>query len=127
MLSLSKRVLSSSIVAVSVVLFIGGCSSKSVPMDTISSAESAINRASENKAEVYAPLELRIAKEKFEKAKELLKDKKYEEAKMLAEEAEVDARLAEEKSRTKEAKKIADEILDSINALKEEIKRLRSY
>ncbi len=126
MLSLSKRVLSGFCVAATVVVF-GGCSSKDIPMDTISNAESAINRADENKAEIYAPLDLRISKEKLEKAKELLKEKKYEEAKMLAEEAEVDARLAEEKSRTKEAKKIAEEILDSINALKEEIKRLRSY
>jgi len=127
MLSLSKRVLNCSIALLSAAVFMSGCSSKNVPLDTISTAESAINRASENKAEVYAPLELRIAKEKLEKAKEFLKDKKYEDARMSAKEAEVDARLAEEKAKTKEARKIAKEILESIEALREEIKRLRNY
>ncbi len=107
------------------IAFLGGCASKNAPVDKISSAEAAISRASENKAQIYSPLELKIAKEKLMKAQDLMKEKKYEEASMLAEEAEADAQLAEEKSRTKETEKIAKDILDSINALKAEIERLK--
>ncbi len=126
MLYLDKKILNSCILSFSALLLFTGCSSKNPPVEKISNAQSAINRASDNKAEVYAPLELKIAKEKLDRAKELSKDKKYEDAEMLAEEAKADARLAEEKSRTKESKKIANEILESINALKTEIKRLRN-
>ncbi len=125
MSKIKDKILSGSILSIAFVIVLSGCASKNPPLDKISSAESAINRASDNKAQIYAPLELKIAKEKLEKAKTLLKDKKYEDAKMIAEEAKVDAELAEEKSRTKETQKIAQEILDSINALKEEIERLR--
>ncbi|NPA82515.1 MAG: DUF4398 domain-containing protein [Epsilonproteobacteria bacterium] len=125
MLKISNKIFKGCMFGLTALILLGGCASKNPPTDKILSAESAISRASENKAEIYDPLNLKIAKEKLQKAKELMKEKKYEEASMLAEEAEVDAQLAEEKSRTKETKKIADEILDSINALKEEIERLR--
>ncbi len=125
MFKIKDKILSSSILSIAFTIFLSGCASKNPPLDRISSAESAINRASDNKAQIYAPLELKIAKEKLEKAKMLLKDKQYEEAAMIAKEAKVDAELAEEKSRTKETQKIAQEILDSINALKAEIERLK--
>ncbi len=125
MFKIKDKILSSSILSIAFTIILSGCASKNPPLDKISSAESAINRASDNKAQIYAPLELKIAKEKVEKAKMLLKDKQYEEAAMIAEEAKVDAELAEEKSRTKETQKIAQEILDSINALKAEIERLK--
>ncbi len=125
MFKIKDKILSSSILSIAFTIVLSGCASKNPPLDKISSAESAINRASDNKAQIYAPLELKIAKEKVEKAKMLLKDKQYEEAAMIAKEAKVDAELAEEKSRTKETQKIAQEILDSINALKAEIERLK--
>ncbi len=125
MFKIKDKILSGSILSIAFTIVLSGCASKNPPLDKISSAESAINRASDNKAQIYAPLELKIAKEKVEKAKMLLKDKQYEEAAMIAEEAKVDAELAEEKSRTKETQKIAQEILDSINALKAEIERLK--
>ncbi len=125
MFKIKDKILSSSILSIAFTIILSGCASKNPPLDKISSAESAINRASDNKAQIYAPLELKIAKEKVEKAKMLLKDKQYEEAAIIAEEAKVDAELAEEKSRTKETQKIAQEILDSINALKAEIERLK--
>ena len=125
MFKIKDKILSGSILSIAFTIVLSGCASKNPPLDKISSAESAINRASDNKAQIYAPLELKIAKEKVEKAKMLLKDKQYEEAAMIAKEAKVDAELAEEKSRTKETQKIAQEILDSINALKAEIERLK--
>ena len=126
MLYLNKKILNSCVLSLSALMLFAGCSAKNPPVEKISNAQSAISRASDNNAEVYSPLELKIAKEKLDRAQELSKEKKYEDAAMLAEEAKIDARLAEEKSRTKESKKIANEILDSINALKAEIKRLRN-
>ncbi len=77
------------------------------PGEGIAAAELALERAQEANAREYAPLEVRLARDKLERAKELARegDDGFAEARRLAEEAKVDARLAEAKARTAETRK----------------------
>jgi hypothetical protein len=100
-----------------------GCATQTAPMETISGAEMAIKVAEESDASVNAPLELKLAKDKLEQANAAVKQEEFEKAKRLADEAMVDARLAQTRSLADKQKKLAEEMRDSIEALQKEIKR----
>lgn len=104
-------------------LFLIGCASKIVPVETISNAEMAINVAKESNAVINAPLELKIAEDKLISARIAVDKEDFENARRLAEQALADAKLAETKSLSIKSKKRAQEMQDSINALKSEIER----
>lgn len=106
-----------------VFLFLIGCASKIVPVETISNAEMAINVAKESNAVINAPLELKIAEDKLISARIAVDKEDFENARRLAEQALADAKLAETKSLSIKSKKRAQEMQDSINALKSEIER----
>jgi hypothetical protein len=63
-----------------------------------------VKQADETAAPEYAELELKLAREKLVKAKQNLDDKDYKEASWYADEALVDARLAEVKAESAEAR-----------------------
>ncbi|MGH8613118.1 MAG: DUF4398 domain-containing protein [Gammaproteobacteria bacterium] len=98
---------------------IGGCAG-GPPMDTVSPAELAVDRAIEAKAGEYAPLELRLAQESLEGARQAMNDEEYEQAHRLAEEARVNARLAEVKAQSEIAREQAREIQATIDTLRQE-------
>jgi len=98
---------------------VGGCAG-TPPMDTISPAEIAVNRAIEAKAGEYAPLELRRAQEHLDAAKQAMNDEEYEQAHRLAEAAQEDARLAEVKAQSETAREQAREIQSTIETLRQE-------
>ncbi|MDQ3564653.1 MAG: DUF4398 domain-containing protein [Pseudomonadota bacterium] len=98
---------------------IGGCVG-APPTDTVSPAEVAVNRAIEVKAGEYAPLELRLAQESLEGARQAMNDEDYEQAHRLAETALVDAQLAEAKAQSEAARKQAQEIQSTIDTLRQE-------
>ena len=102
-----------------------GCatSGKKAPIGEIANVEMAINRAQESNADAYAPLELKFARDKFEAAKVAVNKKQFKKAKPLLEEALIDARLAEAKSRAEAAKKRSRDMRNSIEALRSEIQR----
>ncbi len=89
-------------------------------MDTVSPAELAVNRAIEAKAGEYAPLELRLAQENLDGARQAMNDEEYEQAHRLAEAAREDARLAEVKAQSEIARKQAREIQSTIETLRQE-------
>lgn len=78
-----------------VFFLMAGCSSSTPPLDTLSTAEVAINRALQAQASRYAPQELQLAAEKLNLAKAAVNDGRNEEGQRLAEEARVEARVAE--------------------------------
>lgn len=98
-------------------------SSKPPPTDTMARTQAAINQAEQVGARNYAPLQVRDAKKKLDEAKKLVEQKKYGKAKRLAEEAEVDAELAQTKTLSEKAQKAVKELKKSIQTLKEEIAR----
>jgi hypothetical protein len=105
------------------ILLMAGCAAKVAPIENISNAQMAIKEAEESDAAVYAPLELKLATDKLSQARTALQAEEYEEARRLANEALLDAKLAEAKSRSEVAKKITQDLRDSIETLRQEIER----
>jgi uncharacterized iron-regulated protein len=93
------RAVFSVLVVVSILLMVG-CAARVAPIEDISNAQMAVKEAEESNAAVYAPLELKFATDKLSKARTALQAERYEEALQLANEALLDAKLAEAKSRS---------------------------
>ncbi|MBF0302571.1 MAG: DUF4398 domain-containing protein [Desulfamplus sp.] len=103
---------------------ITGCAAKVVkPIKNISDAEMAIKMAIENSATVNAPLDVRIAEDKLQKAREAAKREDFILAQRLADEASMDARVAEVKSQTQKIKRMEKDLRDSIETLQNEVNR----
>jgi hypothetical protein len=83
----------------------------------------AIQDATKSKASQYAPLELRMARDKFDKAQRAMNNKEYIHARRLAEEALVDAELAEAKASSEDARRTANELQQSLETLRREAER----
>jgi len=101
-----------------------GCGSKGfAPIKNISDAEIAIKSAKEANATINAPLDIRIAEDKLQTARENIKKDDYVSARRLADEALMDAKLAQEKSRTAKAKKLENQLRETIETLQNELDR----
>ena len=68
------------------------------PRPTLANARLAVERSAERDGYEYAPLEMRLARERLAKAEKAMEDEDYEDARRLAEKALVDAKLAEAKA-----------------------------
>lgn len=88
------------VLLVSTGLLAAGCASVPEPKAEVSKADLALRKAEAVNAAELAPLDARLAREKLEKAKLAEKDGKNLEARRLAEQAEVDALVAEVKARS---------------------------
>ncbi len=104
-------------------LFLAACASTPPPSDKLANVGMAIQRARESEAQKYAPLELKLAVEKYEKAKDAVEEEEYDRARRLADEALIDAQLAESKAKAEKQKKIAQDMQESVETLREELKR----
>lgn len=108
------------------VMGMAACASKGVaPVESITGAELVIKEARQSNAEMNAPLELKFAEDKLAAAKAAVIREEFMEAKRLADEALLDARLAEAKSLSVKAKKQAQEMRDTIETLRHEIDRIQ--
>ena len=103
-----------------------GCSSMKTPATAdVAVSKAAVDSAASAGGAQYAPLEMRSAREKLDKAKKAMADKEYELAADLAKQAEADAKLAQSKAGSAKAKVAADAIQDDIRVLREELNRTR--
>lgn len=98
-----------------------GCATPPVPDAQIAVSRSAIEDAMSAGATQAAPLELQHARDRMAQADAAVDAKRYDDARRLAEEAEVDARLATAKARTARANLAVAEIQKSIRALRENV------
>ncbi len=89
-------------------------------------AESAIKQAEAAEADVYAPLQLRTAKEKMQRARRLHEGKDHDQANRLEQQAHVDAELAELQARSAKTDKAMTEIHENMRLLRQELERLGS-
>lgn len=102
------------------------CAHNTAPIQQdIANAEMIITSAKESGAGDRAPLELRLAEEKLQEAREALKEKEYEPARFLAEQAVLSAKVAEAKAQSEKTKAMVKELRDSIDALSNEILRVQ--
>jgi hypothetical protein len=100
-----------------------GCSMSKPPTDTLAKAELAVRSARDARADELAPMDLEIAGEKLERAKQAMAAKRYDDARRLAESAQVDAELAEAKSEAEIVRRAADDVQRRADALQTEAER----
>ena len=99
-----------------------GCSTANPPStDSIMRAETALRTAVEARADELAPVDLRRARENFELSKKAAAGGKHEDARRLAETAQVEAELAEAKADADIVRWAADRLRRSIDALRQEM------
>src|SRR5699024_4509358 len=97
-------------------LNLSGCASVPPPRGEMAASALAVSEAQEAEAPQYAPAELRSAREKMKVAKEAMADEDYKKARRFAEQALVDAQLAQAK---------ADIQRQNVEALRQSIESLR--
>lgn len=99
------------------------CSTPREPALEIEKAELAITSANTSSAPTNAPLELQLAREKMSLAKAALRDDEYARAQRFAEQAQVDAQLAEAKAESETARASARELEQTTDVLRQEAER----
>ncbi len=115
----------SAMLPVALVLGLSGCATVAPPpVEQMAVSRSAVERvsASPNVADA-APVEMQQARQKLERAQRAMNDKDYALARRMAEEAEVDARVAEARTSSARGERALIEVQGSIRALQEEINR----
>lgn len=104
-------------------LTLGGCASTPAPSEQMAVAEAAVQRASTSGTRESAASELQVATDKLAGARQAVTNKDYDRARQLAEQAEVDAQVAEVHAQSERSRKAAQESQDAARALREEINR----
>jgi hypothetical protein len=107
----------------SLVLFLAGCASAPVPSAQMAVAEAAVQRANTSTTSDTAGTELQIAVGKLASARQALASKDFVRAAQLAEQAEVDAQVAELHGQSTRSRKAAQESQEAARVLREEISR----
>jgi Domain of unknown function (DUF4398) len=88
---------------------VAACSSAPAPVAEMSAAQTAVTGAEEADAAKYAPSDLDRARDKLIRAQAAMQEEENEQARRLAEESLVDARLAEAKARAETAQQLHSE------------------
>ena len=104
-------------------LTLGGCASTPVPKEQMAVAEAAVARASSTSTGESAPAELRVASSKLASARAALARDDLDAARRYAEQATLDAQVAELHAQTQRSLKSAQETEDAARVLREEINR----
>ena len=102
---------------------LGGCASTPVPIEQMAVAEASVQQANNNSTRENAPAELQIAIDKLASARQAMTSKDYERAGQLAEQAHVDAQVAEMHAQSARSRKAAQESQEAARALSEEVNR----
>ena len=92
-----------------VCLVLAACASPQPGPEVVDTAKAAIKSAEVAGGDEFAPVEMRFAREKLASAEKGMEKQKYEVAVYLLEEAEINAELAIEKSRTAKARRAVNE------------------
>lgn len=126
LLPLHRLVPSKAVLSISVLgLVLTACAITPPPLanEQIAAAQVAVQRANTVSTTQNAPQELQIATAKLLSAREALASGNALRATQLAEQAQVDARLAEVHAQSETARKEAKESQDAAQALRDEINR----
>ena len=104
-------------------LLLGACASAPVPKEQLAVAEAAVKQASSTATGEGAPLELRVATDKLAAARAAVAAGDMTRARQLAEQADLDARVAELHAQATRSRKAAEESQAAARALGEELDR----
>lgn len=109
--------------AVGAAILVAGCASAPAPVEQMAVSRAAVNSASVDAAIEFAPIELQSAMDKMNAAEQAMAAKDYVRARQLAEQAQVDAKLAVAKARSGKAQKAADALQEENRVLRLELDR----
>lgn len=104
-------------------MLVGGCASTPAPVEQLAVSTAAVGRAGSAGGSEMAPAEMQMAREKLDLAKRAMVSEDFDSARRFAQQAQVDAQLAEARSRSVKARKAADELQEGIRVLREELNR----
>lgn len=102
---------------------LAGCASTPPPTEKLAVADAAVQRANTTSTSESSAVELKIATNKLAAARQAMDAKDYELAGRLAEQATVDAQVAELRSQSARSRQAAQESMDASRVLSEEINR----
>ncbi|MGV8900933.1 MAG: DUF4398 domain-containing protein [Pseudomonas sp.] len=100
-------------------LVLAGCAGNP-PTEQYAVTQSAVNSAVTAGGPEFAAVEMKSAQDKLKQAEMAMHDKKYDEAKRLAEQAEWDARVAERKAQAAKAERAVKDAHQGVDELREE-------
>ncbi|MVV51345.1 DUF4398 domain-containing protein [Pseudomonas sp. PB120] len=101
---------------------LAGCAGNP-PTEQFAVTQSAVNGAVSAGGTEFAAVEMKSAQDKLKQAEIALHDKKYDEAKTLAEQAEWDARVAERKAQALKAEQAVKDSRQGVQELRQESQR----
>lgn len=110
-------------VALSALATLAACSSVPVPTEQLAVSRAAVESAERSGAPEFAAAELLRARQKLDQAQEALRKEDNERARRLAEQAEVDAQLAQARANSQRSRAAVNEVEQSIRALRTEAMR----
>lgn len=105
------------------VALLGACASTPPPVAQMAVAEAAVRRAGSASTTETAAAELRVATDKLAAARSALKAGEHDRARQLAEQAAIDAQVAELHAQAERSTRAAQETQDAARVLREEIAR----
>jgi len=111
------------ITCAAITLGLAACASTPIPNEKIAVAKASVQRAEQSGAPEFAPVEMAAARDKLGRAEKAAADRDAEPATQLAEQANVDARLAEATAQQQRSHKAAMEFDASMQALRSESMR----
>jgi hypothetical protein len=99
------------------------CAAFPPPTEQIAVSKVAISNANNAGGNEFASAEMRAAQDKLDRAVQAMTAEDYKNAKLLAEQAQVDAQLATAKAGSAKAQKAADTVQEDSHILRKEIDR----
>jgi hypothetical protein len=120
---IGKHDLKYTVLCAAIALSAAGCVTTPVPNEKIAVAKSSVQRAEQSGAPELAPVEMAAARDKLARAEKAAADHDARPATELAEQANVDAQLAEATAQEQHSRKAATEFDASLQALRQETLR----
>ena len=121
--TMAVTTLSTLLASGTLLLAVGGCASTPMPTERLAVAEAAVQRANTTSTQEAAPTELATAVGKLARARSAVTAGDALLARRMADEATVDAQLAEQHAAASRATLAARESEDAARVLREEINR----
>src|SRR5690606_34784493 len=103
------------------VAVLAGCNSVPAPREQLAVGKASIESAQTAGAAELAPVELNRAREKFAQAQAAMKEERYEVARILAEQADADAKVAYSRANAERSRRAAEEINASLRTLRQQM------
>lgn len=114
------RAWSGAAVAIVVAAALAACGTTPPPREALAAADLAVREADESEAGTHAPAPLRRARDKLEQARAAMQAEDHLRARRMAEQALVDAQLAEAQARSAIAQEQVSEMHEGIDQLRRE-------